>query len=423
VGTEYCSGEASSDDGYAKRHMLFPDHGIPNGSVGLTVRSGKETAATGLTSRAKVRDNLGAGAPFWRGSCVLDWSRPGVCSMRATGTIVAGLAQEMLASLERRQPDGEPVAARVGIARAHLDTPGTLLPLAAFTSMLETAANDTGNSSIGLQLGKEFNLSALGPLSPLMRTAKTVGHALEQFTRFFNMLQTNTLSRLEVSGDSARLFYSISDPGVRYRVQDANFTLMVEFCILKAFLGASWSPAVVAFEHSAGADLSHYQRHFGCPLRFRGDGNALIFPSMLLETPLPDADEALHLRLEAELADSMQFRSARLDLIDSIEAWVAASFCRSGAIDIANAASDFGVSVRSLQRKLADRGTNYFDVRNDVRFNIAKCMLSESSVPITSIALHLGYSETSAFSRGFRQRAGKSPAQFRKLGGEIAGSG
>jgi AraC-like DNA-binding protein len=79
-------------------------------------------------------------------------------------------------------------------------------------------------------------------------------------------------------------------------------------------------------------------------------------------------------------------------------------------------AGDFGMSIRSFQRKLADHGINYLDIRNRVRSHIAKCMLVETSIPVTSIALQLGYSETSAFSRGFKTQVGETPAEFRKRG-------
>jgi AraC-like DNA-binding protein len=93
---------------------------------------------------------------------------------------------------------------------------------------------------------------------------------------------------------------------------------------------------------------------------------------------------------------------------------VALSLCRSAVTDIEVVASDFGMSTRSFQRKLAERDVSYFDIRNRVRAHIAKCMLAETSVPITSIALQLGYSETSAFSRGFKIQIGETPVEFRR---------
>lgn len=107
-------------------------------------------------------------------------------------------------------------------------------------------------------------------------------------------------------------------------------------------------------------------------------------------------------------------RATLLDLVRGVEAWIAASLCRSVPTDIEVAAGDFGMSTRSFQRKLADHGVNYLDVRNRVRADIARCMLLETRTPVTSIALQLGYSETSAFSRGFKSQVGETPAEFRK---------
>jgi AraC-like DNA-binding protein len=217
-----------------------------------------------------------------------------------------------------------------------------------------------------------------------------------------------------VSDGTARLVYSIQDPAIRFREQDAGFTLAIEYSMLASFLGPAWQASCVEFEHSAGDDLPFYQQHFACALRFGRRENALLFPARLLNVSLKEADSNLHARLEADLTDSIRQRTMRLDLVRGIEAWIAASLCRSVATDIEVVAGDFGMSTRSFQRKLADHGVNYLDIRNRVRSHIAKCMLAETSIPVTSIAIQLGYSETSAFSRGFKIQVGETPAEFRK---------
>jgi AraC-like DNA-binding protein len=83
------------------------------------------------------------------------------------------------------------------------------------------------------------------------------------------------------------------------------------------------------------------------------------------------------------------------------------------SIEVENAAGDFGMSLRSFQRKLAEHGINYLDLRNQVRSGIGRCLLDATSTPVTSIALYLGYSETSAFSRHFKRINGVSPLQYR----------
>ncbi|WP_245258311.1 AraC-like transcriptional regulator QhpR [Rhodopseudomonas palustris] len=334
--------------------------------------------------------------------------------MSASGTIACGPVQQLLVALARSRPESAGINARVGISRATLDDPSGMLPLAAFTSMLEAAAHESGNRTLGIELGRDFKLAALGPISDLMRTAQTVGDALESFSGFFASIQTSTRTTLSVSDGIARLSYAIEDPAIRFREQDAGFSLAIEYSMLAGFLGPAWRASGVEFEHAAGDDLPFYQQHFDCPLRFGRRENALLFQARCLDVPLQQADRNLHARLRADLAEVIQRRATRLDLVRGIEAWIAASLCRSVATDIEVVACDFGMSTRSFQRRLADHGVNYLDIRNRVRSHIAKCMLAETGAPVTSIALQLGYSETSAFSRGFKSQVGETPVEFRK---------
>jgi AraC-like DNA-binding protein len=340
--------------------------------------------------------------------------------MSESGTVRIGAACELISVLSKSVPAVQGVGARAGVSRQLLqDSTGTV-SLACFTSMLEAAAYESGNTTLGLELGKKFRITALGPVSDLVRTARTLGDGLEKFIRYFASVQTGTQTSLSVANGTARLSYAISDPAIRCRVQDAGLTMAIEYSMLASLLGPSWRATCVDFEHDAGQDLAFYREHFSSPLRFARRENALMFPAHFLDVTLRDADENMHGRLDGELAGSVRSLTTTLDLTQSIEAWVASSLCRSAGTDIEVAASDFGMSTRSFQRRLAAHGVSYLDIRNRVRAQIARCMLAETQVPITSIALQLGYSETSAFSRGFKTQIGETPAEFRKREGLAA---
>jgi AraC-like DNA-binding protein len=142
-----------------------------------------------------------------------------------------------------------------------------------------------------------------------------------------------------------------------------------------------------------------------------------MFPARFLDAPLRDADESLHLQLESDIARTLRSRANRLNFTESIEAWVATSLCRSASTEVDVVANDFGMSTRTFQRKLAVYEIGYLDIRNCVRSHIAKCMLTETKIQVTSLALQLGYSETSAFSRSFKSWVGQTPGEFRRREG------
>jgi AraC-like DNA-binding protein len=333
--------------------------------------------------------------------------------LQASAAIAASTTEAVVATIANKGESLDAVMASVGIERSSLRNESGFLALATFTSLLEVVAANRGNATYGLELGRAFRPEGLGPHAVLFMTAPTIGDALQKFNRCFPTLQTNTRSALTVCDGTARFAYSIADPAVRFRAQDANFTLSVEYSMLTKMLGPGARMTYVDFEHSPSDDVELYEAHFACPIRFGRRENAICFPAHYLDIANPYADTVVNERTETQLTDSGKTKGMRLDLMVALKAWVTAGLCSSGNIDIEYAASDFGMSLRSFQRKLAEYGVNYLDIRNNVRCQIGKCLLAETSMPITSIALYLGYSETSAFSRSFKQQTGLSPAEFR----------
>jgi len=76
-------------------------------------------------------------------------------------------------------------------------------------------------------------------------------------------------------------------------------------------------------------------------------------------------------------------------------------------------AASVGITVRTLQRRLAGAGTTYSRLLQAVRRDEACRVLRETNLPISAVAAMLGYSEPSAFSRAFHRWCGMSPRRFR----------
>lgn len=334
--------------------------------------------------------------------------------MESCGVIAASVIDGVLSTINNRGMDRQMIAARVGIDDEALLKAQHFLPLTTFTSILEIAAVEKNDPLLALKLGKVFEFDGLGMVAGVFRTAPTLGEGIEKFVRYFPALQSNTNSALNVENGLARFSYSIKDATIRHRVQDAVFTEMVFCSMLEATIGDGWRPSCIDFEHLPGEHLAIYQSHFACPVRFGRRENAIFFPARHLDRPLDQHDFRLQARLETELGDLIDRKDARLDLITSTKAWITAALCRSASLDIEDAASDFGISLRSFQRKLSECGVNYADIRNSVRMQIARSMLASTSLQIPLISQYLGYSEPSAFCRSFKHLTGDTPAGYRQ---------
>jgi AraC-like DNA-binding protein len=104
---------------------------------------------------------------------------------------------------------------------------------------------------------------------------------------------------------------------------------------------------------------------------------------------------------------------ARLPSQHVIRAAVAASL-RHGGASLQHTASQLEVSVRSLQRHLAETGTSYSEMVAQVRLDTACHLLTESNERMSDIALRLGYAGPSSFSRTFMRLMQIQPVVYRR---------
>jgi AraC-like DNA-binding protein len=87
---------------------------------------------------------------------------------------------------------------------------------------------------------------------------------------------------------------------------------------------------------------------------------------------------------------------------------------REGNPTLPKLARQLGLSVRSLQRRLAACQTTFRDVLDEVRISVAKRYMRETNLPLTRVALIVGYADLTGFSHAFNRTCGYSPRKWRK---------
>ena len=76
-------------------------------------------------------------------------------------------------------------------------------------------------------------------------------------------------------------------------------------------------------------------------------------------------------------------------------------------------AQKLALTPRTLQNKLKQEGVTFSRILDNVRQEIAQFYLSEQEESIAEIALLLGFSDQSAFTKAFKQWTGLTPYRYR----------
>jgi AraC-like DNA-binding protein len=166
-------------------------------------------------------------------------------------------------------------------------------------------------------------------------------------------------------------------------------------------------------------DPRPYRKHFGVTPRCDAEQHAMAFPAAILAWPLIGADPALRRALEAKVAQYWAMRQPTVaeQAMRQLRARVVLGDATRESV-----ASHMALSSRSLNRRLQEEGTSFRELLDRARFQVAQQLLLGTRMSVTSVALALGYAETSAFNHAFQRWSGQSPGEWRqRAAGDMTG--
>lgn len=334
--------------------------------------------------------------------------------MEATPRVRASLAEVILEYLDRVTSGSRAsISASSAVGLGDATDPRRILDVGVFARLLEQAARTLDDPAIGLHLAADFELGTLGPFSYAILNAPTLGTALRNVERFSGSLAVGGRPRLVTDGRTASLMLPRWGPDPIDVRQLAESAGLIFLRMLRRLAGPGWAPIDVDFRHPAPTDLRTHRELMRTTMHFGRSADRIRFPSADLERAVPGADRFLLPIVERQLQEIVSDEATRDPFRQEIELLVASRVC-DGHPNIAALAPHLGLSVRTLQRRLRERGLSYKHLVADVRMQIARRYLAETEPGLGEIAFLLGYSELSAFDRAFRGWSGVSPGEYRR---------
>lgn len=304
------------------------------------------------------------------------------------------------------------VIAEVGIDHELFDNPNNLISFKARGRLMAHCAERMVCQHFGLLVGRQAGLRSLGLAGLRSKYSSTVGSALNNLIRFLHLNVRGATTSLAIDSELAVLEYQIYHTQVRGNDQVGGGAVAVMYNILRELCGDDWRPVEVRFAHRKPIDETPFRLFFQAPLCFDTNQYAVVFSAAWLNHRLPDFDlEVLEL-LQQEISKLETHQSE--DFSDRVRR-VLRTVIVTGHFSADDVAELFSMHRSTLTRHLNELGTNFQDLLGEVRFEIARQLLEDSSMEIIEIASLLGYSNASALTRAFRRWSSTTPADWRKM--------
>lgn len=318
--------------------------------------------------------------------------------------------------------DPEPLLARFALRRNDLDNARGVMPLEQFLAVLESAAQEAGNTYLGLQAGRLGALNSLGALGFLFLSAPSLRTAFTGFSANLATIQDGVRNRFSAGEGLATYEYLITDQTLQSRRQDAEFSIAIMHNMCRNYVGGEFELVEVRFEHSCEGDERVYREFFRCPVFFDQETNSFSFEERFLDCTSPVIDAELYPIVEEHVRRRAAEAGRRGTSLGALVRALEASPLDS-APQLEDMAAAMGVSAATLSRRLRAQGLRWRDLVNERRMQAAARLLRQSRRDVAEIALSVGFAESASFIRRFGRHFGMTPQAYRRAGGEEISAG
>ncbi|MBP8191426.1 MAG: AraC family transcriptional regulator [Aquabacterium sp.] len=285
------------------------------------------------------------------------------------------------------------------------------VPAEAFCQFQIQAAQALQDPLLGLHLGQTIQPSHLGALGYALLACDNLGAALMRIQRYHRLMHDiNPITYHHTSTHvELRWGMAMGRPGALF--DETGVTAIVQFA--QELCGRPLPIDELDFVNPPPKDSAPYDAFFRCKVRFGQTLTRLSLRLDCLQWPLRQHDPHLLKLMDEQVQASLDALPSSGDLVEQTRRALR-YLAPQGVPELDRVASELRLSPRVLYRRLAAQGHQFRDLREQTLEHTAKSHLQEGRLPMSDIALLLGYSEQSAFTRAFKRWTGQSPVQWRQ---------
>ncbi|WP_332852170.1 AraC family transcriptional regulator [Duganella sp. S19_KUP01_CR8] len=329
---------------------------------------------------------------------------------RQSYTTIGSYGMAIARTLEAAGIDSSRIFRAIGIEGELSNDPMNRLPAATMTRLYRACVDVTNNPYFGLQVARHIHVSNLHALGYALAASTTLMDFCVRLERYMRLVSQVADVVLEEEGDEVRLRFKHL-VAVSGETEDCFFAFLV--MTMRQLYRPGFNPVRVDFRRALPLEgAGPYETLFRAPVSFSNTEGVLVFDREDLRKILPGSCPEL-----AQVNDNISISYlAKLDKNDVVTGVIQKiiEFLPDGECGRDKVAAALCMSPTTLQARLAQRGSNFQQLLDDTRKDMACSYLRQGGRSVTEVTFLLGFADTSNFTRAFKRWTGVSPTEFRQ---------
>ena len=265
----------------------------------------------------------------------------------------------------------------------------------------------------GVAVGRRYHATTFGVLGYAFLSAATVRDAVNVALRYLDLSFAFTAPSAVLDGD--RLVLTLDPSGLPRDVVPflVERDLAAIHTVIGELVGGGVPVLSVDLAHPAPADVRGHEEVFGVRPRFGAGRNESVVDGSVLLRALRLASPETIAACEEQCRALAARRREKPGVCREVRRLLECSDRFEETMPVV--ARAVGMSPRTLRRRLAESGTSYRALLDEVRAERAALLLSLGGASVEQIAARLGFAEAATFIHAFRRWYGTTPGRYLKV--------
>ncbi|MCK5875685.1 MAG: AraC family transcriptional regulator [Alcanivoracaceae bacterium] len=295
--------------------------------------------------------------------------------------------------------------------------PMARVPVQSYERFLLELILTSGDEMIGFHIGQQVMPSVYGVISLLGMGCSTLRESIEITARYQSLISGNVGElTLSSQGDGMQVTLRAvhQNPVLRRHIFECVLVLLGRlYRFISGYPGLS--PRRIWLEYAPVSDeaAAMIRKEANCPVEFAAGSSGLeLGPEALAVTLNAYGDDTMRMAealAQRQLEEQQQFGSALSQIRIQVHDLMLTGVPRRELV-----ADRLKISVRTLDRRLADIGLTWQSLLDSMRLQLAREYLANPTVTVKEVADRLGFADLRAFQRRFKVWTGMTPSEYRQ---------
>ncbi len=308
--------------------------------------------------------------------------------------------------------DARAIFKQAGLKPERLGDANARYSVAAMQKLWALAIEASDEDNFAYRAGRQWRPTTFHALGYTWLASASLAEGLKRIARYSRVVSGGASVSFQLNGSCGELIILSRHHNFAIHQGAYDAALGALMTMLRMLMGESYSPMEIHCFYARPATAISFEHDVRCPILYDMPDHKILFDNADLHRRLASANSELQ-KINEDLLLEKMHQLDRACMVTRVTLAINNEL-PTGEVYEKGIAASLGVSLRTMQRQLAEQQQSFKQLLDAIRQQLAEQYLANSELSLNEITYLLGFANQANFTRAFKRWHSVPPSSYRQ---------